>query len=149
MTLKTAMRVFADRMDGLAGQDDFVVIKLPAATTGATQPCDVSPIFRSIKSTWRAINAGDFEGVVPSYQGHVEEKLERGGMAKKSLVMYLKFFTCLPSLIGRAFDVMNIQKGWRTTGVWPFDVRVMLGQCRVFDRFRRASSRPRSRSPCL
>ena len=35
---------------------EFTVVKLPAATSGSTQPCDVSPIFKIFKASWKKLD---------------------------------------------------------------------------------------------
>lgn len=114
--------IFSELIDtGLAREHAIEIVKFPASSSKFLQPCDVSPMYRSMKKV-----VGRMEGwVCPSLTADITDIL--AAVPSASRKTFTTFLGHLPAVISKACPTDTIRKGWACTGLWPFDQDVVLG----------------------
>lgn len=126
--LSAAMAASAQAVEADPQLKKLYLVKLAANCSKTQQPCDVSPLYRSMKEKLKAWKldqkAAVMARVLPGYVAVVEDRLSP--LAKGSKEVYREFFVLLPALLSAAGTLDNVMQGFVDSGLWPFDPERML-----------------------
>ena len=124
--LEAAMLVVANAIELDESLKSLHLVKLAASCSKSQQPCDVSPVYRSLKalfSNWKAIER---QAPRPAYMELIDALLEP--LETPSKVVFTRFFGLLHDLLSQAFRDSNIRQGWETSGLSPLSHKRILAQ---------------------
>ena len=124
--LEAAMTVLAEAIQENESMKTLHLVKLAASCSKSQQPCDVSPIYRSLKALLRHWREMKKEVPRPAYMEIIDVLL--APIAKASRDVFTKFFNLLGELLREALNEHNILKGWRIAGLAPFSHEKILRQ---------------------
>eukprot|EP00047_Mylnosiga_fluctuans_P023836 m.147004 g.147004 ORF g.147004 m.147004 type:complete len:369 (+) comp9700_c0_seq22:741-1847(+) len=104
------------------------LLKFAAATSMTQQPCDVAPMFRSLKALLGS-------AVLPADAGEYHTFFKATifkDMDPASCRVFSNALSKLGSVIAQAFSEKNIREGWSIAGLWPLDTQVILARCTLW-----------------
>lgn len=119
---------------GTASNVEF--LKIPAGTSFINQPNDLSPSFRVMKAVVRSDNFLKCKYGVhtpPTFLQGLTDLFQGLPIDPASRKTFLHFFRALPDALHLAYSGHNIRDGWAKSGVYPFSVEKIFGQCLSYD----------------
>lgn len=137
MFLDTILTIFASP-DACPGLQSFVLVKLPAACSMTQQPLDVSPCFLTAKATLTSLLNENKQGMRQPYLHRAEAALST--LLLPSRTVFLRWLSLLPNILSTAFQISHVQKGWRLTGLHPFDTCQIMSMSTAFTKISPAAS---------
>jgi hypothetical protein len=119
--LTAVCNVIIDR--GLAESQGIEVVKLAASASKIQQPCDVGPMYKVLKQALK----GDPPLADCPYRHELTRLL--APLESASRKTFQAFIELLPIVLNKSFTRWNVLRGWNSSGLWPFNLDVMLAKC--------------------
>jgi hypothetical protein len=122
--------MFSELIDtGFAIDEGIEIVKFAASASKFQQPCDVCPMFRSMKKSFSMVQEG---WVCPDFSREVSQTLAMIPSASRKT--FLTFLNHLPAVLSKSCTIDTIRKGWERTGLWPLNQETVLSRTAAWGR---------------